>query len=136
MVIGLPKEQFTTYVDLCEGCLLGKMHHHSFPLRQSRSLFPLQLVHSDMCGPFPTPSITGSHHFISFIDDYSKFIVITFLKTKNPALQAHKNYITLAENITQNKIQFLQIDGGGEYNLNAFMDFCKSKVIHHRKSSP
>ena len=136
MVIGLPKEQFTTSLDLCEGCLLGKMPHHSFPLRQSRSRFPLQLVHSDLCGPFPTPSITGSHYFISFIDDYSRFTVITFLKTKNQALQALKNYLTLAENITKSKIQFLQTDGGGEYNSNALMDFCKSKGIHHRKSTP
>ena len=68
MVIGLLKERFTT-IDLCEGCLFGKMPQHPFPIRQSKSKSLLQLVHNDICGPFPTKSITGSKYFISFIGD-------------------------------------------------------------------
>ena len=57
-------------------------------------------------------------------------LLLHFLRQKNQAL---KNYSILAENIAKSKIQFLQTDGGGEYNSNALMDFCKSKGIHHRK---
>ena len=79
MVIGLPKERFST-TRVCEACLFGKMPQHPFSVRQSKSKYLLQLVHSDICGPFPTTSISGTKYFISFIDDYSRFTVITFLK--------------------------------------------------------
>ena len=135
MVIGLPKEHFSA-IELCEGCIFGKMSQHPFPIRQSKSEYLLQLVHSDICGPFPTTSITGSKYFISFIDDYSSFTVLTFLKSKNQALQAFKNYVTLAENITKETVQQLQTDGGGEYNSNAFKEYFQAKGIKHRKTTP
>ena len=94
MALGLPKARLTN-LKICEGCILGKMPQHTFPSQQTTSSRPLQLVHSDLCGPFPTKSISGSVYFISFIDDYSKFIVITFLKAKNQALSAFKNYLSL-----------------------------------------
>ena len=135
MALGLPKTQLTN-LKICEGCILGKMPQHTFPLRQTTSSHPLQLVHSDLCGPFPTKSISGSVYFISFIDDYSKFTVITFLKAKNQALSAFRNYLSLAENLTNQKLQSLQTDGGGEYHSKDFISFCKSQGIHHRRFVP
>ena len=135
MALGLPKAHLTN-LKICEGCILGKMPQHPFPRRQTTSSQPLQLVHSDLCGPFPTKSISGSVYFISFIDDYSKFTVITFLKTKNQALSAFKNYLHLAENLTNHKLKSLQTDGGGEYHSTEFINFCKSQGIHHRRSVP
>jgi hypothetical protein len=29
----------------------------------------LELIHSDLCGPFPIQSITGSRYFMIFVDD-------------------------------------------------------------------
>jgi hypothetical protein len=38
--------------DVCVGCVLGKYHRDSFDKRASwHALGPLQLVHSDLCGP-------------------------------------------------------------------------------------
>ena len=110
MVSGLPKECFSKF-EFCEGCLLGKMPQHPFPIRHSKCQNPLQLVYSDICGPFPTKSITGSHYFISFVDDYTRFTVITFLKTKDQALQAFKNYTRLAEKEYNTKIHSTTTDG-------------------------
>lgn len=33
---------------VCEFCLYGKMHKLSFPRSQNISLYPLQLIHSDV----------------------------------------------------------------------------------------
>ena len=44
--------------------------------------------------------------------------------------------MTLVENITERSIQQLQTDGGGEYNSNAFREYCQNKGIRHRKSTP
>ena len=46
---------------LFEGCILGKQHRESFPARKSiREKSPLEIVHSDLCGPMQTPSLAGS----------------------------------------------------------------------------
>ena len=35
-----------------EGCLLGKQHRNSFPVRRSKKAKqPLELVHTDICDP-------------------------------------------------------------------------------------
>ncbi|GKV41340.1 hypothetical protein SLEP1_g48885 [Rubroshorea leprosula] len=50
MVKGLPLVNQPD--QLCEGCLLGKQSRKSFPKQsQSRATRPLQLVHTDVCGP-------------------------------------------------------------------------------------
>jgi hypothetical protein len=43
-----------------------------FPKSVSISKTPLELIFSDVWGPAPT-SIEKHNHFISFIDDFSKF---------------------------------------------------------------
>ena len=64
---GLPKEPFNT-ISLCESCIFGKMPQQPFPKHRSRASTPLVLVHSDLCGPFPTPSLSGSKYFKYFIN--------------------------------------------------------------------
>ena len=50
-VRGLPIVSFET-IKVCEGCLYGKMSHKSFSPSSTNTTEPLQLVHSDLCGPF------------------------------------------------------------------------------------
>ncbi|KAI5334136.1 hypothetical protein L3X38_024269 [Prunus dulcis] len=59
MVHGLPHLEQTSVV--CEGCMLGKQHRDSFPLESIwRATCPLELVHTDICGPMQTESIPGN----------------------------------------------------------------------------
>jgi len=56
---------------VCEGCIFGKQHRDTFPVRNSyRAQTPLEIVHSDICGPLQTLSIGGYNYFLTFIDDY------------------------------------------------------------------
>ena len=51
MVSSLPKLE-APVKHVCEGCILGKMQHASFPKDESiRAERRLQLIHSDVCGP-------------------------------------------------------------------------------------
>lgn len=69
MVLGLPEIQDSDVV--CQGCVLGKNHRESFPQESKwRAKEPLELIHSDVCGPMQTPSLSGNRYFITFIDDY------------------------------------------------------------------
>eukprot|EP00171_Calliarthron_tuberculosum_P001045 IDg1045t1 len=60
----------------CSGCILGKSHRSPIPKKSSsRTRAVLDLVHSDVVGPLEVQSIGGSHYFITFIDDHSKWTV-------------------------------------------------------------
>ena len=53
MVHGLPSLEKD--FEVCEGCKLGKQHRDSFPAESTwRAQFPLELVHTDICGPMQT----------------------------------------------------------------------------------
>jgi hypothetical protein len=67
-----------------EECLIGKHHQESFPKDKAmRASQPLVLVHSDMCGPMVTSSIGVAKSFLTFIDDFSCFLWIYTIKSKD-----------------------------------------------------
>ena len=50
--------------ETCEGCIMGKHNRSPFPKKSSRvTKKPLELVHSDVCGPISVESIGGSRYF-------------------------------------------------------------------------
>jgi hypothetical protein len=65
-------------------CVLGKHHQDSFEKCASwQASGPLQLVHSDLCGPLSSPSFSGCKYFLTFIDDFSRRTWVYFLKLKS-----------------------------------------------------
>ena len=62
---------------VCIECIKGKQTN----MRKkdvNRCSDVLELIHTDICGPFPTPSWNGQQYFITFIDDYSKLWLSLF----------------------------------------------------------
>ncbi|XP_021724338.1 uncharacterized protein LOC110691712 [Chenopodium quinoa] len=57
----------------CETCVFGKQKKVSFTITE-RSLKKekLELVHTDVWGPYPIKSLGGSHYFVTFIDDSTR----------------------------------------------------------------
>jgi hypothetical protein len=85
MVTGLPPVSCRDGV--CVGCVLDKHHRDSFDKRASwHASGPLQLVHSDLCGPLSSPSFSGCKYFLTFIDDFSRRTWVYFLKLKSKFL--------------------------------------------------
>ena len=58
---------------ICESCLEGKMTKRPFSTKGERSKEPLQLVHSEVCGPLSVQARGGYEYFVTFIDDYSRY---------------------------------------------------------------
>ena len=56
----------------CEHCLNGKSIRKPFG-KATRESFPLQLVHSDICGPMNVRARYGGFYFITFIDDFWQY---------------------------------------------------------------
>ena len=57
----------------------------------------------------------GLKYFISFIDDYSRYMYINLLHNKNEALGAFKVFKAEVEKQCEKQIKIMRIDRGGEY---------------------
>ncbi|KAG8926805.1 hypothetical protein FRC01_008347 [Tulasnella sp. 417] len=119
----------------CDACLRGKHTRSSFPTGgRTRATKPLELIHSDVCGPFP-PSQEGYKYYVSLIDDYTEFGVVYCLKEKSGVFEAFKHYHARAEKHTDATLKAVQTDNGGEYKGD-FERYCTSHGIHHRRTTP
>ena len=65
---GLLKELRVTPLPICESCLEGKMTKRSFLSKGHRANDLLELIHSDVCGPFNVQARGGYEYFVTFID--------------------------------------------------------------------
>ena len=90
MVHGLPR---IDHIDqLCDVSLVGKQRRVSFPSAATfRADKPLALVHADLCGPISPPTPAGNRYFLLVADDYSRYMWLVLLKSKDQVLSAlHK----------------------------------------------
>ena len=117
----------------CEVCLMGKIKRSPFPIKcviKSSSI--LDLVHSDLCGPMNHVTPSGGRYFLTFIDDYSRYII----KNKCEVYDKFRDYVHLVENITGKTIKTLRSDSGGEYVNSKLTTFLREKGIKHRLTVP
>jgi hypothetical protein len=57
----------------------------------------------DVCGPMPTKSEKGFSYFVIYVDYYSRFTTIYFLKHKLELFNTFQNYMAFAENQISHK---------------------------------
>jgi hypothetical protein len=92
-----------------------------FSKRDSKAEGVLELIHSDVCGPMPSSSISGYIYYVSFIDDYSRKDLDIFEVFRN-----FKEFKALIENLFEKKMEILRSDNRGEYTSKEFVNFCKN----------
>jgi hypothetical protein len=71
---------------VCDPCLRAKARQLPYSVSSSRATAPLELTHSDVWGP-AIQSFGRKKYYVSFIDDYSKFIWIYLLHRKSEVFQ-------------------------------------------------
>ncbi|MDV3146748.1 MAG: transposase family protein, partial [Sweet potato little leaf phytoplasma] len=115
-------------------CAMAKSH--SLPYSPSTTTYtaPLQLIVSDLWGPTYIPSANGYRYYISFVDVFSRYTWIYFLKSKSDAFAAFVKFKTHIEKLLNLPILQFQSDNGGEFL--AFKPYLDSHGISHRFSCP
>ena len=58
----------------------------------TRSTQLLEIVHTEICGPFDVNSFERERYFITFIDDYSHYDYVYLLHEKYQAMDALESY--------------------------------------------
>jgi len=82
-----------TMTSHCESCIVGKHPHEPYPYRGNRAKYPLDLIHIDICGPFPVSMPDKFTYFIAYLDDNTNLDHIDLLKKKSEALfRDHLNF--------------------------------------------
>ena len=128
--------QLTKFVlPQCEGCLAGKSTRKPFG-KAVRATFPLELIHSDICGPMNVRARHGAYYFITFIDDYTRYGQVYLIAHKSDALDCFKRFVTLVENQLDKKVKTLRTDRGREYLSDQFKGFCEWKGIARQLTTP
>ena len=93
-------------------CIKGKQTNKS-KKGANRSSDILEIIHTDICSL--DMDSHGQKYFISFIDDYSRYMYLYMLDNKNEALDAFKIFKAEVEKQCGKQIKIVRSDRGGEY---------------------
>jgi len=128
MATGIPS--IPRYNKVCHQCQVGKQVRKAFPQASAtRALGPLELLHLDLCGPFPMLSLGSSQYFLIIVDDYSCYIWVHFLKKKSEAFENFKQFKTMIKLQMKSRIQTIRSDRGGEFLSTEFNKLYKDAGI-------
>ena len=122
----------------CHPCALGKARRTPFvakPAPATRA--PLQLVHSDLMGPFAPKGILGEKYLVSLVDDYSGLGEVFPIRKKSDTFTvlttALKRWMTLKTGLP---VKAMRSDGGGEYWSAEWDAWLREEGIQHQGSLP
>ena len=112
----------------------GKKPNLPFKLSKFISSKPLDLIFTYVWGPATTESTSGAKYYVSFINDYSKFLWLFPIKLTYDVEQVFLNFQAYVEKQFERKIKAIQSDWGGEYRwLNTYFH---QYSIHHCLACP
>ena len=103
--------------DYCISCIVGKSPQKSYPLRGNRALLVGDLLHMDLCGPFPVQAPRGEKYFFNVLDDRSNWGFTFGLRLKSDAFSnflATEAFLERSHGITVKAVRC-----GGELELTA-----------------
>jgi len=96
MLKGLPQLEVRKDT-VCAGCQYGKAHQLPYKESKFKAKEPLELVHSDVFEPVKQASISGRKYLVTFIDDFSRYVWIYFMKKKSETFSKFKEFKEVAE---------------------------------------
>lgn len=119
-ILGLPLSK-----ERCSICMEAKGTRNSFiSIQTPRTRKVGELIYCDIGGPITPVSKDGEKYYLTIIDDFSHFMEVHLLKTKDQAKEYIIKYIKRLEN-NDIKVKRIRTDRGGEFvndNLGLFYE--------------
>lgn len=88
---------FNKLTSFYEACQYNKNYQITFLSSVSKSATPLELLHTNLWGPFVVPFKEGYQYYIQFLDDFSCLVWIYPIKVKLEALDIFIKFQTIVE---------------------------------------
>jgi transposase InsO family protein len=122
----------------CEVYIKAKAKRKMIRIPVKPTTMPFELVHSDLCGPFATPSHSGSRYYILYIDDYTRYAEVYLLADKKAesCVAAFQAYQAQAKARGYNIQRFRCDNGRGEYDNAFFRGILRVSGISFEPSPP
>ncbi|KAG7840708.1 hypothetical protein KL941_005419 [Ogataea angusta] len=117
---------------LCQDCLAGRFVKSKPKISSTSVSRPLELLHADICGPFPHTGINGEKYFLVIVDRFTHITSSYCLKVKSEATDLIRQFINKAETQLSSyncKVITLRTDNGGEFVNKSLEAFLASKGI-------
>lgn len=119
----------------CHSCPLGKQIKLPFYESLSSTLFPFDLVHSDLWTS-PILSSGGHRYYALFLDDFTNFLWTFPLANKSQVYSIFLQFRNHIKTQFEREIKCFQCDNGKEYNNALFHKFCELNGMAFRFSCP
>ena len=103
--------------DNCIPCLISKSPQRSYIFHGHRAEKIGELLHMDLCGPFPVQAPRGEKYFFNILDDRLNWGFTFGLRLKSDAFQAYLTTEAFLER--SNAAVILTVCCGGELELTA-----------------
>ncbi|KAJ9541966.1 hypothetical protein OSB04_028472 [Centaurea solstitialis] len=96
------------------------MTKQPFNKENERATDLLEIIHTDVCGPFSHVARGGYRYFITFTDDFSRYGYVYLMRHKSESFEIFREFQNEVQNQLGRKIKFLRSDRGGEYLSDEF----------------
>lgn len=135
--INLGKYSYRTSLLICETCIKRKQHRITFPNeRERRTTKPLEIMHSNVCGPMRTKSMGNAKYFVTIIDDFPWKMWLYMLKVKRNCFKMFKEFKRLVETQSEHKIKTFGSDNDKEFVFMVSNRFLKDHGINEKTFTP
>ena len=134
-VKGVEKTKEIKNID-CDVCIQAKMTAKISRKPSENSTTYLDLVYSDIGGPFTPKTIGGNKYYVTFLDSATKWAEIRLIKSKNEVYDKFLEYLAQEERNSGKLLKRLHSDNGLEYKNEEFRAFFAKKGIKSTFSAP
>src|ERR1044072_5444928 len=135
-VRGLPKMKIEER-KVCGECQIGKQTKVSHKkLQHLTTTKVLELLHMDLMGPMQVESLIGKRYAFVYVDDFSRFTWINFIREKSDTFDVFRDLCLRVQKEKNCGIIRIRSDHGKEFENGKFIEFCSTKGISHEFSTP
>lgn len=124
------------HFSVCDTYHLAKRSRLPFPTSTTRAPTILQLLHTDLWGPYRLPSLNNAHYVLTIVDDHSRVTWTFFLKFKSQVSTTLINYITQVQKQYEKSVKIIRSDNGTEFVNQTCTNFFSQLGIIHQTSCP
>ncbi|RXW14669.1 hypothetical protein EST38_g11187, partial [Candolleomyces aberdarensis] len=136
----------TGKLTFCEPCVLGKMKKLPFRHQARRETSaPFELMHTDLGGPVTPQTPSGFRYWIIFVDDFTRYPWVFFLRDKSEApaiikrmhddIHAYFNRKITKIRLCDGFERTLRSDNGGEFVNRKLETYLRESGIHHETTA-